>query len=315
MSFEYRSRINRVVDYIEKHLDHNLTLEELAAVASFSKYHFHRIFYSMTGETLFQFIQRIRIEKAATLLAVDPSKSVTEIAYECGFTNVSSFARSFKNTFGVSASAWRAAKSDFRNFDQLDRNLSKVLRNECKEFPPLSRYIEYAGNIQIWRVMMENQERKVEVKELPDMMIAYVRHVGPYAGDGQLFNRLYEKLFTWAASHNLLQTPHTPSIALYHDNPEITDQEKLRLSLGIPVSEKTEVSGEIGKMTIAGGKYAITRFTISAEEFSEAWQWVYGAWLPQSGYVPDDRPCYEYYPGEQVGDRYVVDICVPVKHI
>ncbi|WP_414853729.1 hypothetical protein [Brevibacillus sp. IT-7CA2] len=38
-------------------------------------------------------------------------------------------------------------------------------------------------------------------------------------------------------------------------------------------------------------------------------------WLPQRGYVPNDRLYYEYYTGGQVGDRYVVDICVPVKHI
>ena len=56
---EYTSRINKVLDYIENNLDRSFTLDELARVANFSKFHFHRIFYSFIGETLFQFIQRI----------------------------------------------------------------------------------------------------------------------------------------------------------------------------------------------------------------------------------------------------------------
>jgi len=66
-------------------------------------------------------------------------------------------------------------------------------------------------------------------------------------------------------------------------------------------------------MTIASGKYAISRFKVSADEFTEAWSWVYGTWLPQSGYQPDDRPCFEIYPEEPAGGKFTVDICVPVK--
>ena len=82
---EYTSRINRVIDYIEKNTDKGLSLESLAKVAIFSPFHFHRIFRAMVGETLNQFIQRIRIEKAAAQLIVNPKKSITEIAFDCGF--------------------------------------------------------------------------------------------------------------------------------------------------------------------------------------------------------------------------------------
>ncbi|MCK4221952.1 MAG: helix-turn-helix transcriptional regulator, partial [Dehalococcoidia bacterium] len=62
---EYVSRINRVIDHIGANMDTDLSLENLARVAGFSPFHFHRIFGGMVGETLSQFIQRIRIEKAA----------------------------------------------------------------------------------------------------------------------------------------------------------------------------------------------------------------------------------------------------------
>jgi AraC family transcriptional regulator len=93
---EYTARINRVIDYIEKHIDKNLAREDLASVANFSPFHFHRIFGAMVGETLNQFIQRIRIEKAAVQLINHPKKSITEIAFDCGFSGSSTFARTFK---------------------------------------------------------------------------------------------------------------------------------------------------------------------------------------------------------------------------
>lgn len=65
---EYLSRINKTFDYIELHLEKPMTLEELATVANFSKFHFSRIFQSIVGETPFQFILCVRLEKAAMLV-------------------------------------------------------------------------------------------------------------------------------------------------------------------------------------------------------------------------------------------------------
>ena len=92
----YIARINRVIDYVEANIDKELTLSELAEVALFSPFHFHRIFSAIVGETLNGFIQRLRIEKAATMLVQNPKKSITEIAFDCGFSGSSAFARAFR---------------------------------------------------------------------------------------------------------------------------------------------------------------------------------------------------------------------------
>jgi AraC family transcriptional regulator len=105
---EYTSRVNRVIDYIEANISKDLSLGELAEVAHFSTFHFHRIFRAMVDETLNDFIKRIRVEKAATKLVLNPKKSVTEIAFECGFSGSSAFARSFRETYGMCASSWRS---------------------------------------------------------------------------------------------------------------------------------------------------------------------------------------------------------------
>lgn len=79
----------------------------------------------------------------------------------------------------------------------------------------------------------------------------------------------------------------------------------------VPADTKTE--GEIGKLTLDAGLYGIGRFELSSADFGEAWDWLYGSWLPASGYEPDDRPCFEMYVGEPKNGIFTVDICVPLK--
>lgn len=82
----YRERIDRVIEYVQAHLDQPLSLDRLAGVAFFSSFHFHRIFQAVTGDTLNFFTNRLRLEKAARLLMYS-SSSATDIALECGFSS------------------------------------------------------------------------------------------------------------------------------------------------------------------------------------------------------------------------------------
>lgn len=65
---DYIERINKVIDYIELNLASDIQLDDLAQIACFSKYHFHRIFYSFTDESLYSFVTRLRTERSAVLL-------------------------------------------------------------------------------------------------------------------------------------------------------------------------------------------------------------------------------------------------------
>ncbi|MEC0369118.1 helix-turn-helix transcriptional regulator [Paenibacillus chibensis] len=91
-----------MIDLIHSHLDTELRLQVLAAVAGFSPYHFHRIFKGIVGEKLDNFIQRKRVEKAASILLCRPDIPVTENALHCGFSSSSVFARVFRAHFGMS---------------------------------------------------------------------------------------------------------------------------------------------------------------------------------------------------------------------
>lgn len=105
----YQSRINQVIDYIDQHLAEQLDLDRLAEVASFSRFHFHRIFRAHVGESVGQYVSRLRVEKSTRLLTYHSSKPITEIALDCGFSSSATFARAFKAMFGMSATEFREA--------------------------------------------------------------------------------------------------------------------------------------------------------------------------------------------------------------
>jgi len=316
---EYVSRINRVIDYIERNVKKNLSLERLAGVANFSRFHFHRIFRAMVGETLNQFIQRIRIEKAASQLTINSKKSITAIALDCGFSGSAAFARAFKEAFQMSASEFRAEAllqdSKIRKTKSKERQANGKIRKDVDE---TSCYVDPQTSNLIWRIKMKDKGQiQVEVKDVPEFHVAYIRHIGPYKGDSALFENLFGRLMKWAGPRGLLQHPETRVLAVYHDDPKITEEEKLRTSACITVPGDIRVEGEVGKMAIGGGKYAVARFELAgSSEYENAWNTVYGAWLPESGYQPDDGPCYELFhndPKEHPEGKHIVDICIPVK--
>lgn len=303
---EYNSRINRVLDYIENNISNELKLDKLASVASFSPYHFHRIFSAIVGETLNSFIKRVRIEKAASTLISNPKYMVTQVALKYGFSSPANFSRAFRDHYGMNATEYRNG-----GYLEFSKNRKKE-SNRGKE--------NYLTGIYINNGLLNMKARldmDVEVKDMQEMDIVYVRHIGPYKGDSELFKMLSEKLFKWAGPRNLLNFPETKYLIIYHDDPNITDDAKLRTSVCITVPEETEVDRDIGKMKIPSGKYAIAHFNIDVSEYQDAWNSVYGKWMPESGYQPDDGPCYELYPedcsNKSPDDKCRVDIYVPVK--
>ena len=90
----------------------------------------------------------------------------------------------------------------------------------------------------------------------------------------------------------------------------------VRFSWFLPYPPDTPVDGEIGKTTIRVGKYVVSHFEIGFNEYEDTWNAVFGGWLPESGYQPDDAPCYELYhnnPEEHPVHKHIIDICLPVK--
>lgn len=315
---DYVSRINKVIDYIENNICSELSLKTLSEIANFSPYHFHRIFSAIVGESLNAFIQRLRIERAASHIISYDQKSITEIALSCGFSSSSSFARLFKEVYGINASELRKSKTSSElSISKINSKNRKLISKNRKEWIVSASYFGGAFQNKIWSITMKDSiKANVEVKDLPEMNVVYVRHIGPYKGNPKLFESLINKLLTWAGPRGLIKFPETKLLAVYHDDPNVTDESKLRLSICITAPKEIEAGSEFGKMTMIGGKYAIARFELSENEYPDAWDAVYGGWLPQSGYQCLDAPCFENYlndPKTHPQGKCIVEICIPVK--
>ncbi len=105
---DYEERMLRVLIHLQRNLDRSVSLEELAEVAHFSPFHFHRIFRGMIGESVKAHLRRLRIEKAAWRL-VQTDDPIIRIALDAGFESHAAFSRAFKIQMGQSPSDWRKA--------------------------------------------------------------------------------------------------------------------------------------------------------------------------------------------------------------
>jgi AraC family transcriptional regulator len=102
-----RERLRAVVEYVEEHLDAGPTLEQMAAVAHLSPYHFARQFRAATGLPPHQYIIMRRVERSKRLLQSADEHSMAEIAADAGFSDQSQFSRHFKRLVGVTPGQFR----------------------------------------------------------------------------------------------------------------------------------------------------------------------------------------------------------------
>ncbi|MEM7333133.1 MAG: AraC family transcriptional regulator [Chloroflexota bacterium] len=108
-SNHHRAQIQLVLEYIEQNLDQKLNASRLASIASFSEFHFHRLFPAYMGESIHHYILSRRLEHAALLLKNNPKEPIIEVAIAVGFETHSAFSRAFKQHFLISPSAFRKA--------------------------------------------------------------------------------------------------------------------------------------------------------------------------------------------------------------
>jgi AraC family transcriptional regulator len=313
---EYERRVYRVMDYIQAHLDEDLTLEKLAGVAAFSPFHFHRVFAAITGETLSDFIRRVRLERAASGLAIMCDTSVLEIALRCGFSSAATFARAFKSHFGMSATEWReggaqrwyAARPGHSKTSKANSKRSQAQRNPGKAFSVHRGQSAAARN----REAANEFSMPVEIKDIPPYRVAYMRHVGPY-GEGGRISALWASFERWIRARDLVR-PGLQTIGIGHDAPKIAPADKLRYDACVVVDQSFKPDRFVNVADLPGGRYAVAAFEGTAAQISDAWEQLWARWLPASGYQPEDRPCLELRQDFAMppGSALRCGLCLPV---
>jgi AraC family transcriptional regulator len=264
---DYYQRIVRTLVYIQAHLDDDLDLDRLAAVAAFSQFHFARVFRGLVGETLKEYIRRLRLERAARNLKLR-DEPITQLAFEAGFESHESFTRAFATMFGIPPSAYRAA------------------HKPAPEAASGTHFEDVAN----YHVPDYGDVPPPEVKELAPVRVVFLRHVGPYDQVGSTWGRL----FAWAGMRGLLG-PDSRIFGIVHDDPDVTPPDKIRYDAAVAISRPVAPEGEFGVVELAGGRYAVATHRGPYAGLGQAYQRIYGAWLPTSGYELRDAPGFEQY--------------------
>jgi AraC family transcriptional regulator len=109
---EYVKLMLKVLIYIEENIDEDLTMEALAKVACYTPFHFHRIFQAIVGETVHQYVKRLRMQRAAGKLRYT-GQPVTKIALDASYDTPSAFTRAFKQYMGASPKRYRSLNPEF----------------------------------------------------------------------------------------------------------------------------------------------------------------------------------------------------------
>lgn len=272
----YERRILRVLSYIHDNLDGDLSLDALADVAAMSRYHWHRVFHAMSGETSAHAIRRIRLNHAARLL-LQSDMEMAQIAKACGYSNIQSFTQIFRGEYGVPPGAFRKHGGHAPKRPQKERN-----------------GIMYT----------------VEIENHAERRLAALAHKGAYQDIGMKF----EALSGIFAARKLWQHAGQPIGVYYHDA-AATPVEDLRSHAGVIVAAQFNIPEGLEEVFLTAGRVAVLHYKGPYAGLKNAYRYLYGGWLAGAGVELRDAPAYSLVlnsPRDTAPEELLTDICLPV---
>ncbi len=251
---EYLQAVYRVIYFIERHYSEELSVERLAKVSGFSKYHFHRIFLSIVGENVSAFIRRIRLSQSSGKLS---QHSVTEVAMRSGYETPSSFAKAFKENFGLSPSAYAKQKKMNKESIMID----------------------------------------VKIVDFKPIEVLCVRREGDYmVSAGQAFEVLMGFAYPQKIKFkkNLLGK-EARMFGIGYDDPNSVPAKKLRYDACLSYDDKSvEPEGEVVAKKIEGGKYLYHLHVGAYKGLKEKYASMI-SYMIENGIKMADKPPFEEY--------------------
>jgi AraC family transcriptional regulator len=269
----YETRVNRVTQFIYDHLDEALDLDRLADVAAMSRWHWHRVYAAMRGETVAAAVRRLRLQRACSLL-VNGDDSIEEVARRSGYDNVQSFTRIFAEAYGMPPARYR-------------KEGSHTAFNAAENGAPNPHYA-------------------IHIRYVPAMTLVTEPHTGNYMDVGGAFGRLFGTL----AMRGRL-SDKTRMIGVYLDDPSAVAEAELRSLAGALI--EGGVPPDLATYDTPARDYAVLRYQGPYSDMRPAYAWMFGTWLPQSGREAADAPVLEEYlnnprdtpPAELLTDLYL----------
>ena len=275
----YQIKINKVLGYINNNLENEISIKKLAKVANFSLFHFQRIYKALQNETPYETLLRLRLEKAIFLLIHRDNLKILDIAIICGFSSHENFSRQFKIRYKLSPKQY---KLDYSNGNSTihQETRAKKQHTECN---------------------YSKSDFNVTVEHLNAIPIVYIR--GIFGTDGSELIEKYLYLIKWADENNINYQNKLSRFGMSIDNPDVTPEDKYRYDFAIAEKNKCKVDGLIEKSEIPAGLFATLHCQGDLNHMTNAWNYLYKKWLPQSKYMPLHFPAIEEFiqGPEQIG--------------
>jgi len=277
----YHRRIQQVVGYICSHLDDDLSVDRLSAVAGFSKFHFHRQFSEYTGFAAAEFVRLARLKRAAYQLVFQPERRIIDIAFDAGFAAPESFTRAFKDAHGQTP-------SEFRQSPQGSP------RGSDRELPTPTRSNSMSPNI------VDFQATRIAVLE----------HRGP----AETLIGSVARFIEWRRSCRDSPASACRTLGIAYDDPKTTPPSDFRFDIcGELAGELHANDAGVVERTIPALRCAVARHVGSTDSIGKTVHDLYAKWLPESGEQPGDFPVFFHYiermpkvaEHEQVTDVYL----------
>jgi AraC family transcriptional regulator len=272
----YRERVARVVAAIVADPMAEHRLEDLARLAHFSPFHFHRVYGTVVGESVATTIRRVRLAMATQSLAQGDS-TITQVGQASGYESPQAFSRALREFTGQSP----------REFRQQMRSVA----------------LEAGATAEKEDVAAPGRPRVVERASQP---VLALRHRGPFP----TIPHTHRRLRTLAGERVVSNW-----LGISCGDPDSTSAFSYHAALVVPQAW-LEHEAEIERVEIPAGLYAVHTLAGAYTRINAAVHALYGQWLPSSGYEPDDRPLLEHYlnsPRQVAPAALRTELLIPVR--
>lgn len=271
--------VNQSIDFIIQHLNEHLSLDTVADQFHLSKYHFSRIFKEETGESVYGFIKRCKVDQSAIDMKLNPTKAIIDIGLDYGYS-ASNYSSLFRKHHDTSPVMFRQS-----------------IPTDCMAIPFAPERVAHFKTV-------EEYATQIEIKKMDDLFVLYERFIGNYV---DLEKNWYQFLDKYKAFFN----KKTILVERFFHDPAITTPAQCICDICMTVEHDCDLSNV---MWISGGQWIIYHFDGEIKDIFETLQGIFSVWLPQSGYKMAQRYGLNIYRRIDWDNHSVVmDLCIPIS--
>jgi AraC family transcriptional regulator len=285
--------VQRALNFIERNLAEDITLKDAAWEAGFSMYHFHRMFQSMVGDSVTEYIRKRRLTLAASQL-LNTEKRIIDIAFDFHFESQEAFTRAFKKLFGITPGRYRSFIGPFAKKMVEPANIDE--KSSVKGGNLMEPRIVEKGEIKVIGMTYFGENKNMEVTRLWDRFLPRLDEIKNRIGSCQSYG-----------------------ICSY--TPATQEDFQFEYMACVETGGLESIPEGMVSKTLPANKYLVFTFRGNfydgmKNKIQELYSYAYGTYMPEHGYEPAGPYDFEYYDERFTGTGSVnseIDIYIPVK--